>query len=342
MKAIAYTRPGVGIVDIPEPQISSPTQIKIAMSYASLCGSDLHELAGDFDYLMPPGNDPIPLGHEGSGVVVELGNEATHKGLQVGDKVTFYFNEYCGTCYWCRNGQEQFCPDVVSRMAYMSDYIVMEEQQVFKLAEDADVVAAALIEPVSISLRAVDLARANIGATMAVFGGGGVGQITARLGKRSGATALTLFEPVPAKREIALAGGVQHAFDPTVDNARERAMELTDGRGFDVVIECAGAQSAVQGSMDIVARGGTVVLAATYKPDAVFSMPIHKAFLNEITVVTGVMQSPYLFPRCVAIHDQLGLRDLAKVYQPSEYQQAIADQSTGDTIKSVFDFTKAK
>ncbi len=339
MKVIAYTRPGAGIVDIPEPQIASPTEVKIKMSYASMCGSDLHEFAGDFDYLLP-GEGPVPVGHEGSGIIAELGPDATAKGLKVGDKVSFYFNNYCGTCHWCRNGQEQFCSNVEIRMAYMADYIVMDEQQVFKLKDDADLVAASIIEPVSICLRGLDLAAPVPGQSLAVFGGGGIGQVTARLAVHSGCSSVTLFEPVAAKRQVALDGGIPYAFDPITDDAYEKAMELTGGRGYDVVMECSGAQSAVESAKRIVSRGGTIVLLATYKPGAEFTMPIHKAFLDEITVVTGVMQSPYMFPRCVALYDQLGLDKLATVYGPEDFQKAIDDQSTGDTIKAVFDFTK--
>lgn len=336
-RSISYTRPGVGLLEHPDPQPSTPTDVLIKVAYASLCGSDLHMLRGDFDSHF--GDAPsIPLGHEASGYVAALGPEATRKGLHIGDKVTFYFNHYCGACYHCRNGQEQFCTGVTSTTGFMSDYVVADEQQVFKLHDDADLIAAALIEPASVAMRGIDLCHIKPGQSVAVSGGGGIGQITATLARLSGATALTLIEPVADKRQIALNRGAQRVIDPLNDDLDATVAEITQGRGFDVVIETSGATSACATSMQIAARGATVEFLATYRPDFVFELPMGDAFIREITLVTGVYQSPYLFPRTVAIHEQLDLGSLATVFTPEDYAAGIDAQQNGSSVKSVFHF----
>jgi (R,R)-butanediol dehydrogenase/meso-butanediol dehydrogenase/diacetyl reductase/L-iditol 2-dehydrogenase len=337
MKSIVYARPGLALADRPEPSVIGTDEVKIRIAFASLCGSDLHVLRGDFDSSI--GDAPqFPLGHEASGEVVELGSAATVKGLEVGDKVTFYFNHYCGTCSFCRTGQEQFCSAVRSTSGFMSEYVVCQEQEVFALPADADMAAAALVEPLTVAMRGVDLARIVSGRTLAVSGGGGIGQIVASLGRLAGATNITVIEPIRDKREIALARGADHVIDPSNEDVAARALDITSGRGFDHVIETAGASGAPRTSMEIAARGATVVLLATYRPDLILSIPLGRAFVDEVTVVTGVYQSPYLFPRAIALSGRLGLEELTTRFEPEEFEAGFAAQRDGSTIKTVFAF----
>jgi threonine dehydrogenase-like Zn-dependent dehydrogenase len=339
MRQLAYTRPGLGLLEREEPAIVSPTGVKIRIAFASLCGTDLHIVRGDFDRLF--GDSPeVLLGHEASGVVEELGPSATAKGLSIGDRVTFYFNRYCGSCVECRSGREQFCTSVEATQSFMSDVVVLEEQQVFRLPDDLTLAEAALVEPVSVALRGVDLCRIEPGATVAVFGGGGIGQIVASLASRSGASRVVMLEPVEEKRRLALRRGATSAIDPTLPDAEAHAIEVTGGRGFDVVIEASGAPAACAAAMRIAARGATVEFLATYRPDYVFELPMADAFLREITLITGVYQSPYAFPRSIALAPMLELDELISVFAPEEAEAAFDAQRTGEAVKAVFDFTK--
>ena len=97
MKAIAYTMPGIKLIDIPEPQITSEGQVKVKVHYASICGSDIHTVKGEADghfqeLGFKPGQ-PIVIGHEASGEIVEVAEGENAKGFKVGDKVTFYYNQ---------------------------------------------------------------------------------------------------------------------------------------------------------------------------------------------------------------------------------------------------------
>ncbi|MFT3851839.1 MAG: alcohol dehydrogenase catalytic domain-containing protein [Ilumatobacteraceae bacterium] len=337
MRQIFYTRPGLTLDDVPEPTLRSPSDVKIAVAAASLCGSDLHMLRGDFDDLF--GNARrVPLGHEASGTVVEVGPAATAKGLQPGDAVTFYFNRYCGACRACRSGREQFCSAVRATTSFMSDVVVLDEQQVFALPRGLTLQEAAVVEPVSVAMRGVDLCPIHPGTTVAVSGGGGIGQLAASLARLSGAVELTLIDPVAAKRDLAAARGAAHVVDPTAGDVVEQAMVITDGDGFDVVIETSGAPVACAAAMETATRGGTVELLATYAPGSTLEIPLGRAFLREITLVTGVYQAPYVFPRSLAIAPSLGLGELVTPFAPEQYAEGFAAQRDGDTVKTVFDF----
>jgi len=335
MRTVVYTKPGLELAQAEEPELRSPREVKIRVSHASLCGSDLHMVRGDFDRFLP---DRYPMGHEAAGVVVELGSDVAGQPLSVGDAVTFYFNRYCGSCYYCRDGREQFCSKIKVVSGFMSDYVVVDRQQVFVLPADASLLGAALIEPTSVALRGVDLAGIVPGRSVAVFGGGGVGQIVASLARLSGSVPLALFEPIPEKREVARRRGVDVVADPLTDDLGALTAEMTGGRGFDVVIETSGAPAACQAAMEVAGKGATVEFLATYPPTSSYTLPLGDAFMREITLVTGVYQSPYMFPRAVALTGRLDLEELATVFQPRSFQEAFDAQRSGTVIKSVIDF----
>ena len=335
MRSLFYTKPGLALMDVPEPEVVGPHGVKIRLAYASLCGSDLHILRGDFDAMIP---EALPMGHEASGVVLEVGSDVPEGTIKPGDEVTFYFNRYCGACYYCRAGREQFCTNIQAAFGFMTDVIVLDEQQVFVLPKGSSLVAAALIEPTTVALRGLDLTRMVSGNTVAVSGGGGIGQIVASLALHSGASEVTLIEPVETKRAIATSRGVKHVIDPMTEDVAARSQEITSGRGFDIVIETSGVPAACTTAMNIAGRGATVEFLATYAPTATYPVELGTAFMREITLVTGVFQSPYMFPRAIALFEQLQLEELVTLFTPEQFQEGFDAQQKGVSVKTVFNF----
>lgn len=339
MKSIRYTMPGFGCYDVPEPQIVNPDDVKIRVAYASICGSDVHTIKGDMDdyFKFKPGG-LNPLGHEASGVVVELGPEANVKGLKVGDKVAYYYNVYCGKCYFCRNGQEQFCLNVKNNGTAMSEYMVLREQQVFKLPDDTDLAKGCLVEPISVCLHGIDMCRIKPGNKVAISGGGAIGMIMLQLARLSGAAKLTLIEPVAEKRELALKLGTDFTIDPSSQDVVEEAKKITDNLGYDVVIETSGVLKACQPAFDILSRGGILELFAIYGYNK-FPIDLMQLWDKEATIC-GVFQSPYMFPRAIAILNRLNLDDFVKhIFKPEDCAKAFEVQMTGKPVKVMFKFS---
>ena len=167
--------------------------------------------------------------------MAELGKNAVSKGLKVGDKVALYYNSYCGKCHFCNIGKQHLCENIDVTIGFMSDYAVVDEQQVYKLPDDMDLKKAVLAEPVSICLHGVDMCHIKPGDTVAVSGGGGIGNLTMQLAKLSGGVKVTLFEPIAWKRQAALKAGADYVLDPMAPDFHEKAMEITGGYGFDVI-----------------------------------------------------------------------------------------------------------
>lgn len=341
MRTICYTSGrGLGYFEQEMPTLQRDDDVLIRIAYCGICGSDINIIRGYEDKFLGlnPG-DRMILGHEASGTVVALGKGATTKGLKVGDKVAIYFNEYCGKCHFCRNGQEQFCTDKIPRMGSMADYITRGEQQVFKLDDGVSLLDAALVEPISVVMRGMDLLNMKPGSTMAISGGGGIGLLFAQIARNYGASRITVIEPVAEKRKTALAYGADCTIDPFNENLTARAMEITDGRGFDVVVECSGVRSTIQTSYDILSRGGVLELFAAYPKGSEFSLNLASFFEKEAKIV-GVFQSPYMYPRSIEMLKRIHTAPFTdSVFKAERWKEAFDYRMTGKPQKVIMDFT---
>ncbi|WP_258935456.1 zinc-binding dehydrogenase [Nesterenkonia pannonica] len=125
--------------------------------------------------------------------------------------------------------------------------------------------------------------------------------------ERFGATSLTMIEPIAERRLLAQEFGARHVVDPTTESLAERAHEITDGEGFDIVVDASGSRHAAAGLLDIAVPGGTIVYGAMYPED--YDLPLNLStylYRKELTL-TGVFVSPYTFPRALRLLDELDL-----------------------------------
>jgi (R,R)-butanediol dehydrogenase / meso-butanediol dehydrogenase / diacetyl reductase len=337
MKTVAMVKAGqlggsrgeVGAVDFPKPE-PGPEDVLIRVAYCSICGSDPHVLTGLFPLPVPFG-----LGHEASGTIVALGPQATVKNLKVGDRVTGNYGRVCGTCYYCRNGQEQFCAKIFeTAKPAMAEYVCWHEQQVHKIPDSVSLEEACLTEPVAIALRGIEKADLRIGARVAISGAGGIGLLLVQLARMAGASSVTVIEPVEAKLKLARELGADHCINPKTEDIKAEAMKITHDIGFDAVLESSGAPAACLPAVEILAKGGTAVFFAMYPAD--FALPVNlfaHAYMKEITI-RGFFNSPYSFPRAVSMLPRLNLKPLIqKVFPIDRAAEAFDVQMSGNYAK---------
>lgn len=315
----------IDLVDLPEPELG-PEDVRIRVAYSAICGSDPHLAEGFF------GTDvPIGLGHELSGVVEALGQRANRNGLQIGDRVAGNFLRFCGTCTACRTGRQQFCEHMQEyNRPGMAETVTWHESQVYKLPDDVSLLKGCILEPTSVAVRIADKTSIRVGDRVAICGGGPIGQLVLQVMKMSGATSLTLIEPIAERREMALRHGADAVIDPITENQAQRAEEITGGSGYDVVIDASGSPRAVSALLDIAAQGATVVYGAMYPHD--FEMPLNLSdylYLKELTL-TGVFVSPYAFPRALQILPYLDVNELTQsVFDIEDAAEAFAMHVSG-------------
>lgn len=337
MKQLAYLYPQKGLImqDVPEPQISTPTGVKIKLEYCAICGSDLHISSGAFDYMMEgmPENYPMPLGHEASGYVTAVGEGCTT--VKVGDRVTYNNNKSCGKCYFCRNGLENLCPFPAGVLGGMGEYIVVDETQIYHLPEQISLKQGCLTEPVSIAMRAIQKADIKPGQSVAIVGGGPIGVLVLQLARLSGAYPIALLDVIPEKLEIAKRLGADHTFHSNDENIIEQVKRSNEGRGYDVVIECSGAIAALDTAYKIAAPGATLVIASVYRGGAKYELDMFTVYNRELTIKSAVL-SPGLFDRSVRILNRINFAEtITAEYTLDQYEEAFAAHKSGKNMKIV-------
>jgi L-iditol 2-dehydrogenase len=251
----------------PRPQVTSPGDVLVKIEAVGICGSDCHFYSrGRIGRYVV--EEPVILGHECSGTVVEVGAEVTH--LQPGDAVTIEPGVPCRKCRRCREGRYNLCEEEVVFMGTppwhgaFREYLTWPADFVFKLPAGLSLEDGAMIEPLAVGIHACRRGGVAPGQSVAVIGAGPIGLLAAQAAAAYGAHPVVVIDLVPSRLQLATQLGC-YAYDA-------RAAEgfhtfPTTGQAPDVVIETAGTLGTVQQAMKMVKTGGVVVLVGMLAED---------------------------------------------------------------------------
>ncbi len=315
-----------------EVQRAGKGEIVVQNAFCGVCGTDVHIYHGESG--SADVTPPVVLGHEYSGIVVEVGEGVTS--LRPGDHVTIDPNIYCGKCEYCRVGKKQLCESMeaigVTRNGGFAEYSVVPESQAFQLSPELPLEFGAMAEPVACCLHGIDRAEIKEGDTVCVVGGGAIGLIMVQLARLAGAARVFLSEPNAKRREVGLKLGAEEAIDPTAAGAMEPLLETAD-----VVIECVGNLPAVKSAFSFAKKGANIVLFSVPKVDAQFALPLFDVYKKELTI-KGSFVNPDTHSRAVALLNagKLDFSDIITHRFPLEQMaEAIAMQMSDQSIKVV-------
>jgi len=293
MKAVVlYGKEDVRVADFPEKPVGTG-DVRIKVAYCGICGSDLHKFDGKKN--THPIHYPVPLGHEISGTVVEVGSAVT--GFKPGDRVTADPNWSCGKCRWCQAGKPSFCENARGVVKGMAQYVVSPEENVYHLPDSLSLQAAALTEPVSCCLHGMDLLGLRQGETAAVVGFGAIGAIMMQLLLAAGAAAVYVVEADPNKRKEALHMG---ATDFICSRDEASVQHLADTVQVDRVMECVGLSAAQTVALKIAGKGATVVLFGVSDEADLLPLSSYEAFTKELIIKTSFV-NPHTTARAISI-----------------------------------------
>lgn len=283
-----------------------PDEVLCRVSACGICATDPHIVKGSFKGVFPP-QFPFIIGHEWYGEVLALGSRV--EGLSPGQRVIGEPQKGCRTCARCMEGRYHLCMNAPfehkgyklyghSVNGAYAEYVAVIGTCLHPMPDNLGLEEGVSACNVGIGFEAARRARINVGDDVVIIGVGLLGLITLQLAKISGAGRTIA---VGRGHRLKMAGEV--GADETVDRSQcdvvDRVKELTGGEGADVVIECAGAQAAVQQSLDCVKNGGRVVLAGISGKKGV-SLDTDRIVMDEIAVV-GTRGAPNALPQSIKL-----------------------------------------
>jgi 2-desacetyl-2-hydroxyethyl bacteriochlorophyllide A dehydrogenase len=267
----AVVSDGVGrvrVAETAEPALEEDTDAIVRVTRTAICGSDLHFFHGKAP--IEPGEI---MGHEATGVVVGTGRSVGRFSIQ--DRVVVSFDVACGECWFCRRGQSQLCEEAAifgagafggglpgAQARYMR--VPKADVNLLRIPDAVDDDAALFTGDVlTTGYHAASLASAAPDEVVAVLGCGPVGFFAIQSLRALGVAAVIGIDPEPARLALAERAGAI-AIDPRSRHPEIALEELTDGRGADVAIDAVGSPDAFRGALELVRRGGSVVVVGMY------------------------------------------------------------------------------
>jgi len=344
-------------------------EVLVKMAAAGLCHSDEHVVTGDI--FLPDEMFPIIGGHEGAGVVVDVGPGVTM--IQPGDHVSASFIPSCGRCRWCVTGRSNLCDlgatlfakgqisdgtsrhvcrgqelNVSSKLGTFSEHTVCSESSVVKVDPDLRLAAVALVScGVATGWgSAVHRAGTQPGDTVVVVGVGGIGINAVQGARMSSARNIVAVDPVEFKQKTALDLGATHVA-ASMDEAFPLVAELTAGQMAERVILTPGVLygEMLEGALKLTGKAGTCVCTAV-APSAQTQAAVNLFELvmwqKEIKgALFGAGNPRYDIPNLLALYKngQLKLDELiTETYTLDQINQGYADMRDGKNIRGVITF----
>ena len=275
--------------------VPGPREVLVEIASVGVCGSDMHYYEhGKIGAFVV--RAPLILGHESSGVVAQLGAEASKHA--VGDRVTIEPGVPCGRCRECRSGRYNLCQDVRFFATPPIDgafarYVTVHEDFAFRLPDGMSDDEGALIEPLSVGLWACRKAKLEGGDRVLVTGAGPIGILAMQAALALGATEATITDVNAQRLEMARQLGATRALNVAEEPLGEVGLE------FDVLIECSGIPSAMADGIHALRPGG-VAVAVGLDPSGEVSIPMAALQTREITLM-GVFRYANTYPGAIAL-----------------------------------------
>src|ERR1039458_3576406 len=299
MKALVYEGPGKkSWAEMPDPKIEMPTDVIVKMVATTICGTDLHILKGD----VPEVEVGRILGHEGVGVITEIGSGVTQ--LAVGDKVILSCVSSCGRCSNCRQSLYSHCldPEGIAGIGWIFGYMIdgtqaefvrvpFAENSVYKMPEslsDSEGILLSDILPTGFEI-GVQYGQVNPGDVVAVIGSGPVGLASVMTARLYGPSKIIAIDLDDSRLKRASGFGATDTVNSGDADWKKQVFALTDGQGVDVAIEAVGVPQTFTMATEIVRPGGSVANIGVHgKP---VELALNELWIKNIDISMGLVNT---------------------------------------------------
>jgi 2-desacetyl-2-hydroxyethyl bacteriochlorophyllide A dehydrogenase len=345
MKAMVLRAPSDLVLDeVARPQPAAG-QVLVRITHSGVCGTDYKIYNGSIRV-------PYPLipGHEMAGEVVDVGGVPpgtgampSGPGVAVGDRVIIDPETYDGTCFYCRKGLTNLCPNgtLIGRDVNggFAEYLLVPASQVFTLPDSVDDRTAPMIQVLTTCLHAQRQVETLPGDTVVVLGLGVTGQLHVQLAKARGARVIGITRSAEKRAmaerlgaDMTIAGG---------DGAIQKVRDLTEGRGSDLTIETTGVMKQLSDSVHMTRFGGKVLMFGIFTVKE-GELPFYDLYFKEISLVSARVAKPEDYTACIALVErgQVRLEPLVSDVMPlGDLKAAIGLQASdsGQRMKIIME-----
>jgi L-iditol 2-dehydrogenase len=271
--------------DVPEPALVNSNEVKIRMSVVGICGSDIHYYTqGNIGSQKV--QYPFAVGHEGAGVVVEVGKAVTK--VKPGDKIAIEPAMPCWECDQCLSGRHHTCRKLRflgcpgQAEGCLVEYIVMPETSCFPLTGQLTPDHGSISEPMAIGVYAVKKSGYVKGLNAGIFGFGPIGMSVMLASRAAGIGYIFVTDLINERLKIAQEEGVSITGNPQEENIVHKIL-LKEPLGLDIAFECCGKQEAFDQAIDLLKPGGKLIVVGIPEFDR-WSMNVEATRRKEISL----------------------------------------------------------
>ncbi|AWW39022.1 Zn-dependent alcohol dehydrogenase [Streptomyces cadmiisoli] len=349
MRGVVFDGRRVEVVDDLEVRDPGPGEVRVAITAAGLCHSDLSVVDGTI-----PFPAPVVLGHEGAGIVESVGDGVTH--VAPGDQVALSTLANCGTCAECDRGRPTMCRRAIGRPgrpfsragrpvyqfasnSAFAELTVVRAVQAVRIGEGVPATSAALIGcGVLTGVGAVlNRARVERGDSVVVIGAGGIGLNVIQGARLAGALRIVAVDANPAKEAVARLFGASH-FLTSVEGVRDILPT-----GADHAFECVGRVELVRAAVDLLDRHGQAVLLGVPPATAEASFVVSSMYLDKS--ILGCRYGSSRPQRDIALYAELYREGrlmldelVTRTYPVEDFGKAAEDAEAGRVARAVLTF----
>jgi len=294
MKALVYHGPGKRAwEEKPKPVIQDPTDAIVKISTTTICGTDLHIMKGD----VPEVKDGLTLGHEGVGVIEEVGSGVSN--FAPGDRVLISCITSCGRCNWCKNGMYSHCEN---RGGWILGHLIDGTQAEFvripfadtslhSIPDGVDEAAAAMLSDIFPTGFECGVLNGQVkpGDVVAIVGAGPIGLATLLTAQLYSPADIIMIDIDENRLHVAKSFGATKLVNSTNGSPIEKVMQLTDGRGVDVAIEAVGIPFTFEICESIVKPGGHIANVGVHGKSV--ELHLEKLWASNVTITTRLVDT---------------------------------------------------
>ncbi len=255
-QAVLVDERRVEVREVPEP-VPGPGDVLVQVKRSGICGSDLHTYKGEFPLLKPP----LVMGHEFSGIVVDVGEGVEER--RVGDRVAVFPIVQCGVCSYCQEGKPALCPDLRFLGGVLdgghAEYVVASEEKAITIPDQMSLEEAALIEPTAVALHASDLAVLKPGDRTLIIGAGTIGILHAQVARWFKAGEIMVASRSEHKLKLARELGADSTVNVDEEDPVEWVGRTCGPRSVHCVFDYVASQKSLDLAMQVVRPSGTIV-----------------------------------------------------------------------------------